>query len=142
MTLAVACLWLSACAGKPLIPYSTDTPPLVLLPAAQGGVADKRARFREIYCAVLEAHGHDLPDYRNCEEALTRLGTEPQGGGGAVDLGPSQRRLVAVVVPGIGYECIAPWLAPIGSSAENLRKYGYDFKVLTVDALSGTAHNA
>ena len=141
-TLALAVLWLSACAGKPLIPYSTDAPPLVLLPAAQGGVADKRARFREIYCAVLEAHGHDLPDYRSCDEALTRLGNEPAGSGRSVDLGSSQRQLVAVVVPGIGYDCIAPWLAPAGTTADNLRKYGYDLKVLQVDALSGTARNA
>ena len=41
-------------------PFSTDTPPLVLGPAAQAGVVDKRARFREIYCAVLEARG-DCP---------------------------------------------------------------------------------
>jgi hypothetical protein len=49
---------LGGCAAKPLVPFSTDTPPLALVPAAQAGVQDKRARFREIYCAVLEAQGH------------------------------------------------------------------------------------
>src|SRR6185436_12226941 len=47
---AVTCLLLGSCASAPLIPYSTQTPPLVLLPAAEAGVQDQRARFREIYC--------------------------------------------------------------------------------------------
>ena len=46
---------LGGCAAQPLMPYTADTPPLVLVPAAQAGVQDKRARFREIFCAVLEA---------------------------------------------------------------------------------------
>ena len=87
------------CAAPPLMPYSTDTPPLVLAPASAAGVQDQRARFREIYCAVLEARGRELPDYRPCEDALTRVGTEPASTGKPVDLGPSKRRLVAAVVP-------------------------------------------
>ena len=69
---------LAGCAA-PLIPYSADTPPLVVVPAAQAGVQDKRARFREIFCAVLEARKAELPDYRPCDEALTRVGVEPAG---------------------------------------------------------------
>ena len=66
-SLAIAMnLVLGACATKPLVPYSTDTPPLALVPASQAGVQDKRARFREVYCAVLEARAHEVPDYRPC----------------------------------------------------------------------------
>ena len=138
----VACLALGACATKPLVPYSADTPPLVLAPASQAGVQDKRARFREIYCAVLEAHGRALPDYRPCDEALARVGTEPAGAGKRVDLGTSKRRLVAAVVPGIGYDCFEQWLDPPGTVAAHVRQYGYDAMVLKVDALSGTETNA
>src|SRR5688572_5973903 len=67
--LIVACCALAGCKTKPLIPYSTDAPPLALMPASQAGVQDKRARFREIYSAVLEARKLDLPDYRPCEDA-------------------------------------------------------------------------
>ena len=97
---AAVCLGLVACA-TPLVPYSTDTPPLVLVPAARAGVIDKRARFREIYCAVLDAR-RDLPDHRPCEEALTRVGEEPAGTAQPVDLGPSRRHLVAACRAGPG----------------------------------------
>jgi hypothetical protein len=134
------CLALAAC-GKPLVPYSTNTPPLVLVPATQAGVIDERGRFREIYCAVLEAR-QGLPDYRPCEQALTRVGEEPAGTAQPVELGPSNRRLVAVVVLGLGFDCIEEWLEPIGSVAEHLRRYGYDLVPIKVGALSSTANNA
>lgn len=137
-----ACVALGACAAPPLMPYSTDTPPLVLAPASEAGVEDGRGRFREIYCAVLEARGRGLPDYRPCEEALTHIGVEPASTGRPVDLGPSKRRLIAAVVPGIGYECFESWLDPPGTVAQHVRQFGYDALRLKVDALSGTENNA
>ena len=139
---AGACLLLAACAAPPLQPYSADTPPLALVPAAQAGIVDKRTRFREIYCAVLEAHGRELPDYRPCEEALTRVGMEPAGAGKPVDLGPSRRRLVAALVSGIGYECFEPWLEPPGTVGKHVRTQGFDQVLIKVDALSSTTNNA
>ena len=110
--------------GDATDPSLANTPPLVLAPASLVGVQDKRGRFREIYCAVLEAHGHALPDYRPCQDALTRVGTEPAGAGRPVDLGRSKRRLVAAVVPGIGYECFEPWLNPPGTVGQHVRQFG------------------
>jgi len=136
------CVLLGACASSPLLPYSTETPPLALVPASQAGVADKRGRFREIYCAVLDAHGPGLPDYRPCDEALTRLGAEPTGTGKPVDLGPSRRHLIAVVVPGIGYDCFKRWLDSPGTVVTHLRKFGFDAALLDVDALSSSRNNA
>ncbi|TDG06683.1 hypothetical protein E1N52_19490 [Paraburkholderia guartelaensis] len=133
---------LVACATKPLTPYSTDTPPLALVPASQAGVVDKRGRFREVYCAVLAARGPALPDYRPCEDALTRVGNEPDGTGKPVDLGQSRRHLIAVVVPGIGYGCFKPWLDPPNSVVTHLRQFGFDATLLDVDALSSSTHNA
>ncbi|HZZ11494.1 MAG TPA: hypothetical protein VFE79_12465 [Paraburkholderia sp.] len=114
----------------------------MLAPAFSSGVQDKRARFREIYCAVLEAHGPALPDYRPCEDALTRVGTEPDGMGTPVALGQSARHLIAAVVPGIGYDCFKPWLNAPGTVTTQLRQSGYDGFLLDVGGLSSTTHNA
>jgi hypothetical protein len=128
---------LGACATRPSPPpvdeYSVDIP---------ANVSDQRARFREIYCKVLEQHGHQLPDYRPCEEALSPVAGEPAGTGAPVDLGNSRRRLVAAIVPGIGYSCFARWLDSPGSVAAHLRRYDYDLIPIEVDALSGIETNA
>ena len=142
LVVAIAVFALGACGTKPLVPFSLDTPPLALVPASQAGIQDKRKRFREIYCAVLQARERDIPDYRPCEDALTRIGNEPAGRERPVRLGSSKRHLVAAVVPGIGYECFANWLQPPNTVAKHLQQFGYDMKVLKVDALSSSAHNA
>ena len=81
---------LSACASKPLNPWTADSTPLALVPVADAGIDDRRGRFREIYCEVLESRGEEWPDYRPCDEALTRVADEPEGTGEAVDPGPGQ----------------------------------------------------
>jgi hypothetical protein len=137
-----ACLTFSSCSSAPLQPWTTNTPPLVLAPAPLAGVQDKRARFREIFCAVLEAHGHQLPDYRPCEEALTRVGYEYAPTGKTVDLGPSRRHLVVGFVPGIGWECFETWLKSTGSVSEHVRQFGYDARFIQVGGLTGSEANA
>jgi hypothetical protein len=131
-----AILLLGACATTAPPPVDEYT---VAIPQ---DVTDKRGRFREIYCAVLEEHGTELPDYRPCEAALTPIRDEPTGTGAPVELGRSRQRLIAAIVPGIGYSCFARWLDPPGSAAAHLRKYGYDQIVMAVDALSGIETNA
>ena len=83
------CLALAGCADTPLVPFSTETAPLILVPATQAGVQDKRGRFREIYCGVLAARVGEVPDHRPCEDALTRLGAEAAPTGQPVPLGAS-----------------------------------------------------
>lgn len=143
VTLTVAAsIIMSACSTAPLTPYSEDTLPLVLLPVSQAGIDDKRGRFREIFCAILDERGQLLPDYQPCDEALTRLGVEPEGTGKKIKLGPSGRGLVAVIVPGVGWDCFSRWLNSKGSAAAHIRQFGYDMEKLPVDALSSTTKNA
>lgn len=141
-TFAALSLLLNACATAPLEPYSEDTPPLVLVPASQAGISDKRGRFREIFCTVLEQHGKSLPDYRPCEDALTTLDAEPGSPAKDVELGPSGRKLVAVIVPGIGWDCFVDWLDLKNTARVHLRQFGYDMHTVKVGALSGTQTNA
>ena len=131
-----------ACSTTPLEPYTEDTPPLMLVPATQAGVTDQRGRFREIFCTVLEARSTSLPDYRACDDALTRVGDEPKGNGKPVVLGQSQRQLIAVAIPGVGWDCFAEWLDLKNTSRAHLRQFGYDLHTVNVGALSSTTANA
>jgi hypothetical protein len=132
---------ISAAASCATVPSSSDpttVPPLVL----SADVEDQRGRFREIFCAVLEERGLSVPDYRSCDEALTRVGVEPDPTGRAVELGQSSRRLVAAFVPGIGWECFSAWLDSKSTTAAHLREFGFDLVPLGVDALSSSTENA
>jgi hypothetical protein len=135
-------LLIAGCASKPLLPYSTDTTPLMLVPAIQHKQQDERGRFREIFCRVLEARRDSLPDYRPCEEAIARIGQEPGGTGSEVELGPAYRRLKVLFVPGVGWNCFSKWLAMEDTIAGHLRQFGYDMVTVDVDGLGSSASNA
>ena len=139
---AVVSMYVTACATAPLEPYTEDAPPLVLLPATEAGVVDKRGRFREIFCTILEKRGPNLPDYRPCDDALTHVGSEPHGTGKKVKLGQARRRLIAVVVPGIGWDCFSDWVDLKHSVRQHVHQFGYEQLLMQVDALSGTTNNA
>ena len=134
---------LSACASSaPLNPWTTDATPMALVPIADAGVVDRRGRFREIFCTVLESREQEWPDYRPCDEALTRVGHEPAGDGDAPVLSASESGLLALLVPGVGWECISEWLQLDDSVADLVSEFGFDAQVLEVDGLSGSSHNA
>jgi len=140
--IAVAVSSLGACATRPLIPYSEEGPPLVLVPVSHAGVEDKRGRFREIFCRVLEERGSSLPDYRPCMEALTKVGMEQGASGAAITLDKAHRPLVAALVPGVGWDCFEEWMEADSSIVDHLRRFGYDHITLKVESLSGGGGNA
>lgn len=117
-------------------------PPTEFTVSIPDGVVDARGRFGEIFCTVLEERGQSLPDYRPCSEALTPVADTPRGDGRPVMLGYSERRLVGGLVGGIGFGCIVDWLTPPVLARDYLRPLGYDLRVIDVDALSGSTHNA
>ena len=136
----MACL--QSCSTKPLNPWTADSPPLALVPVADAGIDDQRGRFREIFCDVLESRGEEWPDYQPCEEALTRVADEPPGSGAPVDMGQSRQHLLAVIVPGVGWECIEGWLG-IDARLRNLVSgFGFEVEIMKVDGLSSSANNA
>jgi hypothetical protein len=50
--LVVAFSALCGCTPKPMIPYSAETPPLILGPAFAAGVVDGRSRFSRYYSVI------------------------------------------------------------------------------------------
>ena len=105
-------------------------------------VIDDRGRFREVFCAVLEAHGKELPDYRPCEDALRTTGPEAGTTGTPVHLGQAESDLLILMVPGLGWNCFEDWLDLSGSVPKHLASYGYDIRMVPVDGLSSTTNNA
>ena len=128
-----AVLLLSACTTSPTVPFEVEVPP---------GVDEARGRFAEIFCSVLERNGTSLPDYRPCADALSHVTSVAPGTGRVVDLGPSRRRYLAAIVPGVGYSCIKEWLQPATTPREQLARFDYEAQMVEVDALSGTTRNA
>jgi hypothetical protein len=118
------------------VPYKLDTSPLAFLPAAGAGVGDQRGRFREILCAVDEAHGHQLPEYRPCEAILHRFTDEPAGTGEPVHLGPARSKLRVAVVAGLGAS--ASGLVSTYSVALSICAASAQTASIRVDGLSGS----
>ena len=130
-----------ACATAPAVPYTLATSPLAFLPAAGAGIDDQRGRFREILCAVDEAHGHELPEYRPCDEILHRFTDEPAGTGEPVYLGPARSKLRLAVVAGLGAECFVGLVSAFQFALEHVQGLGYQTASIRVDGLSSSTNN-
>ena len=137
----LATLLLTACASLPPQEPADTAHDLQLL-ADSENLTDGRGRFREIYCEVLEQHGHDLPDYRPCTEALRYVGPENGADGQPVDLAPSTANYLVLLVPGLGWNCFENWLDLSGSAPAHVARFGYELRTVPIDGLSSTASNA
>ena len=107
IALAVACGLCAACVPSPMLPYSTDLPPMILVPAVSSGLAvDRRAEFRGVFCELVSGVEGALP----CEEHLHRLSGEPEIVEPAHSAPAPSVRIG--IVPGFGYQCFTQFLEP------------------------------
>ena len=140
--LVLSVLVLAGCASPPKVPYSKSLAPWPEEKIGPMDWVDGRGRFREIFCAITEAHGRELPDYRPCEEALTRVEIEPAGTGAPVNLGPSEAGMVGLMVPGVGWECVKAWLDMDNSAPLHVAGEGFGIELVEVDGLSSSDRNS
>jgi hypothetical protein len=140
---AAAALVAGGCGGSaPLMPFDLGVLPQVLTGAAGAGVIDGRARFREVWCAIRDAHGRYLPDDRPCEDALVRFDGEGPPTGRPVVIEPAPHALRIVVVPGLLGDCLKSTVVPFSDGLAHLEAQGYRGEVVWVSGRSSTDHNA
>jgi hypothetical protein len=135
-------LALAACAPQPLLDPRLETPPLALVPVAQADIVDRRSRFREIFCAVSEDHGIELPDPRPCAQALHRLAEEAAASRAPVNLGRARVGLRLAIVPGLAAQCFGERALPLRYAASHVERLGYEVTWIDVDGLSSSTRNA
>lgn len=135
-------LMLCACSSQPEAPSVEDSAAEIADFIVLDELRDNRGRFREIFCAVLEAHGKELPDYRSCEIAIKDTGPEAGATGASVALGTSNTKPLVLLVPGLGWECFSEWLDLQYSAPKHLARFGYEVRAIPVDGLSSSSHNA
>lgn len=135
-------LMLCACSSQPEVPSVEESAAEITDFMALDQLRDSRGRFREIFCAVLEAHGKELPDYRSCEIAIKDTGPEAGATGASVVLGTSATKPLVLLVPGLGWECFSDWLDLQYSAPIHVARFGYEVRAIPVDGLSSSSHNA
>lgn len=133
---------LGGCIQKPLLPFTTDVPPMLLAPVGTAdAVTDRRGRFRQILCAVTADHGRQLPDFRPCDETLWRLTGEREEPDAPVYLGPARLPLRIMFVGGLASECAANYVPTLPLAAQHLERLGYKVNDLAVSGLGSTTFN-
>jgi pimeloyl-ACP methyl ester carboxylesterase len=132
----------AGCDGRPLLPFSLDTVPVILAPASSAGVVDLRGRFREIYCAIRAHHGTTLPEDRPCEDVVLRLADEPRPSGAPVALGAPRAPIRVVMIPGIFNECFIKRWSPFADARPHLETHGYRTDIIHVSGMGSSEQNA
>jgi pimeloyl-ACP methyl ester carboxylesterase len=135
---------LSACASGPLPDQATleQTRAAAEDYIAAADIEDDRGRFAEIYCAVLEARRDTVPDWRSCEQALRLSGEEKGTSGEPVALEQNQSDLLALFVPGLGWNCFESFLDLENSVPKHVAQFDYELRMIPIDGLSSSTNNA
>ncbi|HSN72451.1 MAG TPA: hypothetical protein VLT59_13135 [Steroidobacteraceae bacterium] len=109
-----------------------------LSPMAPGGLVDRRARFRELFCAAFERHVQGGTAEGECAEWLWQLPDESQSRSRA----PAPNALQVYLITGAFSECFGPEARPFADEIPALEAAGHAIDTIVVGGRSGPEHNA
>lgn len=128
--------------ATPLLEITEQDIGVVLQPISRSNIVDERATFRQLYCAVNEDHGMELPDYRKCDEALHRLRDEDPEPDDTVEL-VFRNKLRTYVIPGIFGECLIDQVSPFSYAIEHMKSHNVQIDVVPgIRGRASSLHNA
>jgi hypothetical protein len=125
----------------PTQPESDSTQPVKSLPITLNGVEDDRARFRHAFCEVNRQAGKTLPDYRPCEDALSKYRDETTSFDGTLDRSNTLWIANIVVAPGPSWACAKNSVAE-QALLQHVGDLGYRVTVAPTEGFASTQRNA
>lgn len=128
--------------GPALIPFDNNIPAQALSYIGAPSVYDARARFRAIFCELLDRNRQQLCMMDGCDDCLWRLSDEPRTVSGSHRLPDHDPGLTILIVPGAFSGCIEDIGAPFHEGSERLRQMGYRIESINISGLSSSARNA
>jgi len=137
---ALATALSSGCVSRPMLDYNLDVPAQTLIPPGAPPVQDGRARFRELFCALLAREPEAAT--RPCDALLHRLSDEPHTARRARPLPSHDPRLAVIFVPGLLGDCTSSLAPPFEAAVRHLRSLGYDARLAPVNASAPSHANA
>lgn len=123
-----------------MLDYSLNVPAQTLIPPGAPPVQEGRARFREIFCALLAQEPG--ADTRPCDALLHRLSDEPDPSRRPRALPSHAPGWTVLFVPGLLGECASGLPPPFEAAVLRLRRLGYDVRVAPVNASASSHANA
>lgn len=119
-----------------------DAPAQVLSFVGAPPVTDGRARFRHIFCDLLNRAAGQTPAIGDCEACIWRLADESGADGSDDPLPLHDPKLKIFIVPGAFGDCFPELGIPFEKGVDRLRGLGYSVEVIAVEGRSGSEHDA
>jgi len=141
LLIAAWAVWIGGCRPA-LIPFDEHVPAQALSTIGAPPVHDGRARFRAIFCGLLDRNRQQPCTMDGCDDCLWRLSDEPQTVAGPHRLPDHDPGLTILIVPGAFSGCIESIGAPFHDGSERLRQMGYRIESIDISGLSSSARNA
>jgi len=132
----------AGCSAPPLQEYGLAVPAQTLGVVGAPPVRDGRARFRAIFCTLLERQASGQEAWGGCEELLHRLVDEPAALPRPVAVEKSGPPLRLIIVPGLLGECVGKIAWPYEQASRRLGELGYRVELLPVSGGGSSGFNA